>query len=228
MAAAPTVAERALEILRNEARPLRASEFARHGIGRVALFRLARNGVIERAGAGVYRLPDFTSVHADWAALSLRHPESLICTVSAASFHRTTQELPMAIHVAFPHGRGTAKATASFPVAVNPHYWRARRFPQAFTLGVEVHLIDNVPVRITDPERTLVDMFRFSSANPAMQDDLAHVDTETFLDCLRRTVSRPGFDAGRLDRYVEAAGVGREITPYLQTAYFAMSDFPSP
>src|SRR5690606_33767197 len=125
-----TIQQRALALLNKAARPVKSYEFAREGIGRVALSRLVKDGVIERVGAGVYRLPEFTSMYADWAALTLRNPEALICTLSAASFHGTTQELPLSIHVAFPHGGGTGKATASFPVSVSPHYWRTKRFPE--------------------------------------------------------------------------------------------------
>lgn len=224
----PSLTERTTALLRSAARPLRVSDFKAEGIDRLALFRMAKAGVIERAGTGIYRLPEFTSAYADWAALALRSPDALICTVSAAVFHRTTQEIPSSVHVAIPNDRGVGLSAVAFPVGVATHFWRTTRFPDAFTLGVETHEIDGVPVRITDPERTLVDMFRFSSANPSARADSTHVDTETFLDCLKKTVHRPNFAVDRIDSYIAAAGLEKQMGPILQTALYTLSDVPFP
>jgi len=218
--------QRVQAILRDAGRPLKVSDFAKYGINRLALHRLEKSGVIERAGAGIYRMPETAGPYADWAALALRYPQSVICTLSAASFHGTTQVMPASIHVAFPGETRGSHACSSFPVGVEIHRWKVRRNPELFNLGVETYTIENVPVRITDPERTLADIFRFSSANPSMNPEAVHADHETFLDTLRRTVSRPDFDVSKLDRYIDMLGVGRAFDPYLRTVFFTMAEVP--
>lgn len=217
----------AVSLLQNAQTPLRTSQFVANGINRMTLHRLVEKGEIERVGAGLFRLPDFTSQYADWAALSLRYPDAVICTQSAASFHGTTQDLVGQIHVMRPHSSsGSNSAAASFPVTPRVIRLRDQGNHDPFSYGIEEHVVDNIPVKITDLERTLVDMFRFSTYNPSLKDDQAHVSDESFLVCLERTLSRRDFSIDRLSEYQKKAGLRKAMSPFVQTSLHIVSSLP--
>lgn len=217
----------AVALLQKSPTPLRTSDFVAAGINRMTLHRLVEKGEIERVGAGLFRLPEFTSEYADWAAVALRYPDAVICTQSAATFHRTTQDLVGEIHVMRPHKDSQRSTLASsFPVGTRVVRVRNERGVDPFSYGIEENIIDNIPVKITDLERTLVDMFRFSAFNPSLRSGQGHVSEESLLVCMERTLSRRGFSIDKLTDYAEKAGIRRAMSPLLKTSLHIVSSLP--
>jgi predicted transcriptional regulator of viral defense system len=206
--------------------PLRARDFAAYGINRMALHRLVANSVIERAGNGIYRLPNKVGMFDDWAVIASRYPEAVIATLSAAVFHRTTQEMPGSLHVAFPRNSGRSSLPDSFPVMTKVLRWSATADHDPFAKGVSLHEIDSVQVKITDPERTLVDMFRYSPFNSSVRDTAIHVSEEAVLDCLQRTVAREDFSIDALFERADAARVLRQMSPLIKNAMYSLAQQP--
>lgn len=217
----------AVRLLSDRKVPMRAAEFVAGGVSRTALSRLAAEGRIERIGNGLYRLPDETDAFADWAAIAMRYPKAVIGTLSAAVLHGTTQEMPGAVHVLLPKEQGIASLASSLPVMTKVIRLAASGDADPFSFGIEERTIAGVAVKVTDPERTLVDMFRFSSFNASMLPAAMHVSEEAVLDCMERTLARKGFSVERLDRYVAATGVGRHFRTLQKSAMHAMSGMPS-
>jgi predicted transcriptional regulator of viral defense system len=216
----------AVKLLIERGVPMRARDFMSQGVNRMTLHRLVANSVIERVGNGVYRLPNKIGMFDDWAAIASRYPDAVIATLSAAVFHRTTQEMPGSIHVAFPRSKGRSRAPASFPVETKVLRWGGTEEFDPFSVGVEVHEIDSVQVRITDPERTLVDMFRYSPFNSSVRDTAIHVSEEAVLDCLQRTVAREDFSIDGLFERADAARVLRQMSPLIKNAMYALAHQP--
>lgn len=224
----PTKVHPAVALLRSAKKPLKASDFLERAISRMTLHRLVERGDIERVSNGVYRLPEFTSVYADWAALSVRYPRSVICTQSAATFHGTTQDLAGEIHVMLPHDDfGRSVLASTFPVATRVIRLRSSKAFDPLSYGIEEHIIDGIQVRITDLERTAVDMFRFSAFNPSLKPEQVHVSEESFLVCLERTISRRDFSIDQMTAYAERAGVMKSMTPLLKTSLHIVSNLPA-
>ena len=74
---------------------LRPLDLASHGLPRVSLTRLVRQGRLARVGRGLYALPDReVSQHAALAEVARRHPRAVVCLLSALRFQDiTTQAL---------------------------------------------------------------------------------------------------------------------------------------
>jgi predicted transcriptional regulator of viral defense system len=83
-----------------------------------------------------------------------RVPQGVLCLISALSFHELTTQVPHAIDIALV--RGTRKPRLDYPPT--QFFWFSG---PAFHEGIEAHERDGVPVRIYDPEKTLVDCFRY-------------------------------------------------------------------
>jgi len=192
----------------------------------MALHRLVGQNLLERVGNGLYRLPNSSGMFDDWAVIAARYPDAVIVTLSAAVFHQTTQEMPASIHVAFPRSSGRSSLPESFPVMSRVLRWTATDAYDPFAAGVETHDIDGVQVKITSPERTLVDMFRYSPFNPSARGSSLHVSEEAFLDCLQRTVSRPQFSIDAVFDHAAVGRVDRALTPLIKNAVFLQSNQP--
>ena len=125
------------------------------GISRMWLTRLSRQGLVTRAGRGLNEIADAEwSAHHSFAEVAKRVPGGVVCLLSALAFHELTTQLPFEVWLAID---GKARAPRDLTVKV-----RLMRFSgQALTVGVDEHLIDGVPVRITSPARTVVDCFRY-------------------------------------------------------------------
>lgn len=208
----------------SDGRPRSTVELVSLGASRATLHRLEKAGLIERGARGVYRRSESTGTdHQDWAALSLRVPSAVFCLTSAAVFHRMTQDMPSAIDIAVPRnvGRVSGGTGHSFPVDIAVMHWRN---PAAFEEGVETREIDGVPVRVTSPERTIVDLFRFSSLNPSCREP--RIGSETVVECIHRALDpQDGIaDAEKLDVLARAFGVDAALKPYLVSYNFAVNN----
>jgi len=212
-----------VQALEATGRPMSAAELTTLGVSRATLRRMAEAGDIERAAYGIYRLPVPTSEHADWAALALRVPTAVICLTSAARFHRITQDMAPTLEIAVPREVGNVHGGAgrAFPVNLDVMHWRTEL---AFTEGVQVHEIDGVPVRITSPERTVVDMFRFSGLNRSAR--VLKVSDESFLDCLHRALDDYNRIADRdeITRIARKFGVREGISPFMKSYNFSVGN----
>lgn len=103
------------------------------------------------------------------------------------------------------------------------------RNPEMFELGVEEHLIDGVPVRITSPERTLVDLFRYSTFNPSMRTEQVRITDEMFLETLNRTNSESmdGFSFDSVASIARMFKCYEAMRPYTKTVRYIHSEIPS-
>jgi hypothetical protein len=82
---------------------------------------------------------------------------SAICLISALAYHEIITQVPHEVYVALE--RGTEAPRLSHPpIRV---FWFSG---QAFTLGIQTHKIDGVPVRIYSPEKTIADCFKCGTA----------------------------------------------------------------
>lgn len=116
---------------------------------------LLEQGEAEKVSRGIYSFPDRPSIQ--WESLayiSLKHPKSVICLLSAARYYDMTTSNTPKIWMALPHG--SRKPIDDNP-AINVKFWRN---PKLFEVGVETVEIGGVDVKITDPARTIVDLFR--------------------------------------------------------------------
>jgi hypothetical protein len=108
-------------------------------------------------------------------------------------------------------------------MAIGPKDWRPRiekppmlivRFgPKVLEKGVETHLIESVPVRIYDPAKTVVDLFRYRQrAGRRYQNSTGlNLALEGLREALRQRKATPA----KIAQYALEAGVWSAMEPYV-------------
>lgn len=125
------------------------------GISYEALQQMAREGLVDRVGWGLYHRTEIepTENHS-LAAVCARVPQAIICLLSALQVHGIGSRLPAEVWLAVQN-----KAR---PPRIRGIKVRLIRFSgPAWTYGVVPTEFEGVPARITSPARTVVDCFRF-------------------------------------------------------------------
>lgn len=191
--------ERALQLLASQGM-MRLAEFRRAGITAATVSRLEREGAVLRLGRGLYQLPGAPAdTYHTLAQATKMVPRGVVVLASAAAFHDLTDRQPPKVWM-----------------AIGPKDWRPRvaapairvvRYsPGRLSSGVETHLIEGVPVRITDPARTIVDLFRYRRT---VGDALP---VEGLKEALRQRRVTPG----EIARLATEARIWSVVRPYLE------------
>ncbi|HYN78668.1 MAG TPA: type IV toxin-antitoxin system AbiEi family antitoxin domain-containing protein [Lamprocystis sp. (in: g-proteobacteria)] len=184
---------------------LRPVDLDTQGLPRVALTRLVRQGRLTRVGRGLYALPNrAVSAHTALAEVARRQPRAVICLLSALRFHEITTQAPFEVWLAIPNkGR---------PPRLDYPPLRIARFADAGLIeGVEEHRIDGVPVRITNPARTVADCFKYRNK----------IGLDIALEALKDVLGREGHgrrvDIDEIWRYAQMDRVATVMRPYLES-----------
>ena len=189
-----------IEIFRNQGGQLRMSEALGHGITRYMLYSLRDKGIIEQVSRGVYRLTELPPIsNPDLVTVSLRFPNTVVCLISALSYHNITTQIPHVVSVAVP--RGSRIPSLDYPPV------QAHRFSnEAYNAGIENHTVDGVSIKIYTPEKTLADCFKFRNK----------LGMDVVIEALRLYRSRQRFNLEKLLKYAEVCRVKNIMMPYLE------------
>ncbi len=199
--------DRAKQILRVHGL-VRLRELVTAGITATTVSRMEKAGEIIRLGRGLYQLPDApSSGHHDLALAAKAVPFGVICLVSALAFHELTDVIPPRVWIAI--GPKDRKPSLAFPAL------QIVRFSDKHLKGsVAQHTIDGVPVAITTPARTIVDLFRYrqSQGRRFKSSPGLNVALEGLREALRQRKATPADIA----RHAEKAGAWAAVRPYLE------------
>lgn len=143
-----------LQTLQKEKGVLRRSDLIENGIPLSYLSRMVARNLLIRSGRGLYTpaMADITEHHS-LVEVSRQVPASVICLLSALSFHQLTTELPSSVWIALPTGHRRPHDSA---VSLHVSFLR----PDLLDVDVEEHFIEGVPVKIFSAARTVADCFR--------------------------------------------------------------------
>jgi predicted transcriptional regulator of viral defense system len=191
------------EIFREYNGQLRMSEALKLGITRYTLYSLRDKGIIERVSRGVYRLVELPPIsNPDLVTVSLRFPNAVICLVSALAFHNITTQVPHAVAVAVP--RKSRAPCLDFP-PIQVHKFSA----ETYDSGIEEYLIDEVSVKVYNPEKTLADCFKFRNK----------IGMDITLEALKLYRIRMTPDVDKLLKYARICRVEKVMQPYLEATF---------
>jgi predicted transcriptional regulator of viral defense system len=170
------------------------------GIPRKYLSRLVERGQVERVGRGLYMAADAEwGPHHALAEVASRVPQGVICLLSALRFHELTSELPREVWMAVD--------VKAWPPHIAPLPLRLVRFSgAALTAGVEAHVVEGVPVRITSAAKTVVDCFKYRNKIGV------DVAVEALRDCRRKRACA----GDELRRYAAICRMTNVMRPYLE------------
>lgn len=176
------------------------SEAIRAGISRRTLYELRDNGIIEQISRGLYRLSSQPALSSpDIVTVTLRAPQSVICLISALSFHEITTQIPLAVDIAINHG-------ATIPRINYPPTHIHRLKAPCYSAGIVEHEIDGVRVKIYNVEKTLADCFKFRK----------QLGMEVVLEALKFYRARKPLKVHELIEYSRICRVEKIIRPYLE------------
>lgn len=168
------------------------------GIPRHYLTLLVREGVIERAGHGIYVTPE--AFEDDLYMLQARSSQLIFSHETALYFHDLTDRDPIDYSVTVPSGYHNRSLTES-----NLHVHTVKK--EWYELGLtEASTIHGRPIRLYDAERTLCDMFRKRNK----------VDVDLLNDSMKRYMNRKNRNIPLLLRYADQFRVASPIRKYVE------------
>jgi predicted transcriptional regulator of viral defense system len=177
-----------------------AADLESQGIPRARLYRLVREGLLERVDRGLYVTNDHdgTEGHA-LALVAKRAPCAVVCLISALQFHELTTQIAHEVWIAIPE-------KARRPRITHPPLRIVRFSGAALSEGVEVHRIEGVPVHITSAAKTVADCFKYRNK----------IGLDVALEALRDAWRARKVTMEEIDRFARICRVQRIMRPYLE------------
>jgi predicted transcriptional regulator of viral defense system len=189
-----------IELARTHA-VIRPCDLETQGLSRVALTRLVKKGLLSRIGRGLYAIPNRTvSEHGSLAEVASKHPQAIICLLSALRFHDLTTQSPFEVWLGIPN-----KARA--PRMDYPPLHIVRYTGTALTEGAEEHWVDGVQVRVTSVARTVADCFKFRNK----------IGLDVALEALQESWREKRVSMDELWYFASLCRVSNVMRPYMES-----------
>lgn len=180
---------------------IRPRDLAKHGLPSVALSRLVRQGLLNRVGRGLYAIPGrSTSEYGSLAEVAHKHPQAIICLLSALRLHNLTTQSPFQVWLAIPN-KGRAPKIDYPPLKI------VRFSGAALTDGIEQHQVDGVSVRVTNIARTVADCFKFRNK----------IGLDVAMEALQEAWREKRVSMDELWRYATLCRVTNVMRPYMES-----------
>jgi predicted transcriptional regulator of viral defense system len=196
MVAAPN--DRALRMIEKMglARP---AELEARGVARGRLYRLVRQGLVERRARGIYVAAGHapTAEHT-LAQVATRVPAGVFCLLTALRFHGLTTQSPAEVWIALPE-------KARKPRLDYPRLRVARFSGSALTEGIERRRVEGVELRVYSAAKTVADCFKYRNK----------LGIDVAVEALRDFSRRDRGGATDLARFARICRVARVMQPYL-------------
>lgn len=179
---------------------LRPADLEARGLSRSSLSTLVSKGKLVRLSRGLYAHPDRpVTEHASLAEIASKHPNVLVCLLSALQFHGLTTQAPFEIWIAIAN-----KARA--PRSDYPPLRIVRFGGATLTEGVEEHQVEGVTVRVTSVAKTVVDCFKFRN----------QIGLDVALEALREAWHARRITMDELWHFAQICRMGNVMRPYLE------------
>jgi len=179
---------------------LRPRDLERIGISGEYLAKLHAEGVLDRAGRGLYvRRDDEPGEQRSLVEACRRVPHGVICLLTALQFHGLTTQAPFEVWLAI-------DGKARLPKVDAPPLRIVRFTGSALSFGVQKHTIEGSALQVYSPAKTVTDCFKYR--NKIGLD----VALEALRDCLRQRKAT----ADELWIAAKACRMTNVLRPYLE------------
>jgi predicted transcriptional regulator of viral defense system len=199
--------DRALSLMK-ERGIVRLSELTNAGVTATTVSRMKQKGLILQLSRGLYQLPDASiDTHHALAEAAKLIPKGVVCLTSALAFHELTDTIPSRVWIAIgPKDR--------LPRAENPPLQFVRFGQKVLTSGIKNYVVEGVNVRIYNPAKTVVDLFRYrrSAGTRYRKSPGLNLALEGLREALRRRKATPA----EIAQYANEAGIWKVVQPYLE------------
>lgn len=177
----------------------RPAELEAQGVPRSQLYRLVRQGLVERRARGIYVTAQHeTTAEHTLAQVAKRVPAGVFCLLTALRFHGLTTQSPAEVWIALPD-------KARKPSLDYPRLRVARFSGEALTEGIETHRLEGVEIRVYSAAKTVADCFKYRNK----------VGIDVAVEALRDFSRRYRGGATDLARFARICRVTRVMQPYL-------------
>ncbi len=190
----------AVHIIKANKGIIKANEAIKKHIHPRTLYSLRDKGVLEQISYGLYKLKQNKVSHPDFVTVALRAPNGIICLISALAFHNLTTQIPHKIWVAVK--RGAHRPRIDYP-PVSIHQFSS----QSFSSGADTYIFDKIPVKIYNPEKTVVDCFKFRNK----------IGMSVVLEALAFYRERKTFNPSKLIKYAKVCHIKNVMKPYIES-----------
>lgn len=167
---------------------------------------MEQEGTLARVVQGVYLGAEHQRHPlAEAAAWTLRYPSAVIGLLTAATYHDLTDAFPRGTWLYVPKGTTVPRSTTSpvHVVQIAPHLVEPADDAENGIVTLNVH---GVAVRITNADRTTIDLWRYPY----------RVSAEHALVALRRRTRAKGFSVPRFAHLAQRLDAWSTIEPVLQ------------
>jgi predicted transcriptional regulator of viral defense system len=187
---------------------VRLSELTEAGITATAVSRMTKKGLLKRLARGLYQLPGSSlDVNHSLAEAAKLVPKGVVCLVTALAFHNLTDSVPSRVWMAIgPKDRR--------PRASHPPLQFVRFRDKMLSSGVDEHLIEGVRVRIYNPAKTVIDLFRYRQRAGKRYQKSPGLNLA--LDGLREVLRQRKATPAEIARYAMEGGIWKVVQPYLE------------
>lgn len=200
-------------------KPFTTAELVGLGMSKMTITRLVSEDRLQRPMRGIYRIPtEAEDPNFIWACIARAYPQAVVCLLSAAVYHGLTESMGGTNVVMIPHA---FKGYDEWQIEGGAQFIRTRN-QRDLQEGVDKIVVENTPVSITSPERTIVDLFRFSSYVNKTGRGFA-IDPEGIQDAIGRYLDHPDLtpDTKALRAIANAYGVWDTLSLVIETTQSA-------
>lgn len=198
----PSAKEKAKQIIRQNGGIIKTSAAIQARIHPRTLYQLRDAGDLELISRGIYRLTDIAPIsNPDLVTVAARIPNSVVCLISALSFHEITTQIPHSVSVSIL--KDSKPSQIDYP-PVQFHKFS----PESYHAGIEEHQIDGVTVKVYSPEKTIADCFKFRNK----------IGMDVVLESFKLYKSRMKFNHHKILEYARICRVEKVIFPYLEAS----------
>jgi len=180
---------------------VRSADLQEVGLPREYLSRLKDQGLLERVGHGLYRLPESDlGRHDSLVEVSKLVPNGVVALLSALNFHDFTTQNPFEVWLAV-DGR------AWKPKIDYPPIRYVSTSGEMLKAGVEEHNIEGVSVKVYSPAKSVADCFKYRNK----------IGLDVALEALREGWRERRFTMAELARFAEIDRVSNVMRPYMES-----------
>lgn len=193
----------ALELVRDligQRDTARSRELEAAGVARSQLSRLVASGELIRVARGLYALPEREPASDEALVIvAKRVPQAVFCLLTALRLHRLTTQAPHEVWIGIGH-KDRAPRLEWPPLRV------VRFSGTSLEAGIEVRMVDNVPVNLTNVARTVADCFKFRNK----------IGVDVAMEALRETRRSRVASVDELWHFARICRVANVMRPYLE------------
>ena len=171
------------------------------GLSRNQLTSLLAVGKVERVSWGLYRAKDSKATELETIALVCKKfPQAVVCLFSALRVQSIGTQAPWEVWIALDR-KARKPSVPGLPVRI------VRFSGSMLQYGIVTKVVQGVPVKMTNPARTVVDCFRYRKK----------FGLDVALEALRDVVHRRLVTMDELVRVAEVCRARTVMRPYLES-----------